>query len=140
MTDRELQKLNRRQLLQMLVEQVREAEKSKQELAETTTQLRELEQNYERLRKRLDQKDNRIHELTDTLRAERTKREIELREAGSIAEAALRLNGVFETAQKAADQYLYNIRLLREEAEENGQKAASGQESAGERYEGKEED
>lgn len=140
MTDRELQKLNRRQLLQMLVEQVREGEKSKQELAETTTQLRELEQNYERLRKRLDQKDNRIHELTDTLRAERTKREIELREAGSIAEAALRLNGVFETAQKAADQYLYNIRLLREEAEENGQKADSGQESAGERYEGKEED
>lgn len=126
MTDKELRRLGRRDLLQMLVEQVKITEKSRQELAETTEQLRELEQNYERLRKRLDQKDARIHELTDTLQAERTKREIELREAGSIAEAALRLNGVFETAQKAADQYLYNIRRLQEET--------------GERYEGKKED
>ena len=33
-------------------------------------------------------------------------------EAGSIAEAALRLNGVFEAAQAAADQYLENIRAI----------------------------
>ena len=125
MTDKELRKLSRRELLQMLVVQVRETGNAKQELAETTEQLRELEQNYERLRKRLDQKDARIHELVDTLQAERTKREIELEKAGSIAEAALRLNGVFEMAQKAADQYLYNIRLRQENAEE--------------RYEGKEE-
>lgn len=110
----------------MLVAQVRETGDTKQELEETTKQLRELEQNYERLRKRLDQKDARIHELVDTLQAERTKREIELEEAGSIAEAALKLNGVFEMAQKAADQYLYNIRLRRENTEE--------------RYEEKEED
>ncbi len=125
MTDKELRKLSRRELLQMLVVQVRETGDTKQELAETTEQLRELEQNYERLRKRLDQKDARIHELVDTLQAERTKREIELEKAGSIAEAALRLNGVFEMAQKAADQYLYNIRLRQENTEE--------------RYEGKEE-
>ena len=31
-------------------------------------------------------------------------------EAGSIAEAALRINRVFEAAQEAADQYLENIR------------------------------
>ena len=30
--------------------------------------------------------------------------------AGSIAEAALRVNGVFEAAQAAADQYLQSIR------------------------------
>lgn len=125
MMDKELRKLSRRELLQMLVVQVRETGDTKQELAETTEQLRELEQNYERLRKRLDQKDARIHELVDTLQAERTKREIELEKAGSIAEAALRLNGVFEMAQKAADQYLYNIRLRQENTEE--------------RYEGKEE-
>ena len=125
MMDKELRQLSRRELLQMLVVQVRETGDTKQELAETTEQLRELEQNYERLRKRLDQKDARIHELVDTLQAERTKREIELEKAGSIAEAALRLNGVFEMAQKAADQYLYNIRLRQENTEE--------------RYEGKEE-
>ncbi len=123
MTDKELRRLSRRDLLRMLVEQVKETEKSGQELEETAAELEELKKNYERLRKRLDQKDIRIHELMDTLQTERTKRAIELKEAGSIAEAALRLNGIFEAAQKAADQYLYNIRLLQ-----------------GERYEGKEKD
>ena len=35
-----------------------------------------------------------------------------LSEAGSIAEAALRLNGVFEAAQAAADQYLDSVRAM----------------------------
>ena len=141
MTDRELRRLNRRDLLRILVEQVKETEKSKLELEEVTARLEELDQNYERLRKRLDQKDLRIHELTDILQAERTKREIELREAGSIAEAALRLNGVFEAAQKAADQYLYNIRFPNKEKSTGDSKNEPGgiQEDTGERYEGKEE-
>jgi len=53
--------------------------------------------------------------------------------AGSIAEAALQLNGVFEAAQEACDQYTANIRaryseieercrLLEEETEEKCQK------------------
>ena len=37
-------------------------------------------------------------------------REIRLSHSGSIAEAALRLNGVFEAAQAAADQYLDNMK------------------------------
>lgn len=37
-------------------------------------------------------------------------REIRLSHSGSIAEAAMRLNGVFEAAQRAADQYLENVR------------------------------
>ena len=46
---------------------------------------------------------------------EETKQKLEDRrlmeqEAGSIAEAALRINKVFEAAQQAADQYLENIR------------------------------
>lgn len=36
--------------------------------------------------------------------------------AGSLAEAAMRLNGVFEAAQKAADQYLENIRHMQQPA------------------------
>lgn len=39
-------------------------------------------------------------------------RQIKTDEAGSIAEAALKLNGVFEAAQAAADQYLENIKRL----------------------------
>ena len=34
--------------------------------------------------------------------------------AGSIAEAALKLNGVFEAAQAAADQYLTSVRAAEE--------------------------
>jgi hypothetical protein len=35
-----------------------------------------------------------------------------LDKAGSIAEAALQLNDVFELAQKAADQYLENVKKI----------------------------
>ena len=53
----------------------------------------------------------------DTLEAEleEVKKQLESRdilisESGSIAEAALKLSGIFEDAQKAADMYLNNIR------------------------------
>ena len=48
-------------------------------------------------------------ELAEAEKKLRDRRIAEL-EAGSIAEAALKLNGVFEAAQAAADQYLENIR------------------------------
>ena len=41
-----------------------------------------------------------------------SRRRILLEKAGSIAEASLQLNGVFEAAQKAADQYVENIQSL----------------------------
>lgn len=52
-------------------------------------------------------------QLTDANRR-LTNREIKLKHAGSIAEAALRLNGIFEAAQAAADQYLDSIAKLTE--------------------------
>lgn len=112
MTDKELHRLSRRDILQLMLAQGKETEELRQVKAELEQQLEELTQNYERLKKRLDYKDEQIHQLQDTLEKERTNRRIELEEAGSIAEASLRLNGLFETAQKAADQYLYNIRRL----------------------------
>ena len=42
-------------------------------------------------------------------------RALALSEAGSIAEAAIRINGVFEAAQRAAEQYLMNVRKLSEQ-------------------------
>lgn len=55
----------------------------------------------ERLRAELEQAEQKLR-----------SRQILLREAGSIAEASLRLNEVFESAQKAADQYLLNVKRL----------------------------
>ncbi len=78
MTDKELKKLNRAELLEILLAQTKEFE--------------ELKSQFERLKKK--SKD----------------RQIAINEAGSIAEAALKLNGVFEAAQRAANQYLENIK------------------------------
>ncbi len=44
-------------------------------------------------------------------------KEIAIDNAGSIAEAALEVNGVFETAQQACQQYLDNIQRLSEKQE-----------------------
>lgn len=42
-------------------------------------------------------------------------RRIEIEDAGTLAEAALRLNGIFEAADRAARQYLENVRRVSEE-------------------------
>lgn len=110
MTNKELQKLGRRELLQLLLNQAKETERLTGELAEAQAQLQELNETYERLRERLNHKDERIHELEETLAAEREKREADLEDVGSIAEAALKLHGVFDAAQQAADFYLRSIR------------------------------
>lgn len=80
MTNRDLKRLSREVLLEMLLEQSREVERLKQ---------RNLE-----------------------LEKELESRRIMIRNAGSIAEAALQLNRIFETAQRAADQYLENVQSL----------------------------
>lgn len=88
MTEKELRRLSRMDLLEMLLEQSKEVEWLRAEL--------------ETVKKQLE--DRRIME----------------QEAGSIAEAALRLNKVFEAAQQAADQYLENIRT-QAESSQNGE-------------------
>ena len=55
--------------------------------------------------------EKRIEELERELAAAREEladKRIRIEQSGSIAEAALRLNGIFEAAQAAADQYLWN--------------------------------
>jgi len=53
----------------------------------------------------------------DQMQEQLDSRQIKISEAGSIAEAALQLNGVFEAAQNAAAQYLDNIKRFSEESE-----------------------
>lgn len=128
MADKELRKLKRRELLQMLLVQCEESERLQEELDEITAEHEAMAESYERLKvklnvkdERLNQKDERIAELTREIEEMKASREIELAEAGSIAEAALRLNGIFEAAQQAADQYLMNVRRL-SEAEQGDEK------------------
>ena len=46
-------------------------------------------------------------------------RELRLSSAGSIAEAALQVNGVFEAAQAAADQYLVSVKAAAADVEKS---------------------
>lgn len=109
MTDKELQKLGRRDLLQLLLDQAQEAEQLRQELSAANGRMGEMEETYERLRERLNDKDAQIQELSQSLQMEQEDRISSFTEVGSITEAALRLNGVFDAAQKAADLYLQKV-------------------------------
>ena len=83
MTERELKKLSRADLLELLLNERRENERLRQQLEEAEQKLED--------------------------------RRIQLEQAGSIAEAALQLNGVFAAAEAAAEQYLDSVRSLTEE-------------------------
>ena len=54
----------------------------------------------------------------EELRQQLAQRELKLQKAGSIAEAAMSLNQVFEAAQQAADQYLQSVYANCGDAEE----------------------
>lgn len=86
MTDKELKRLNRSELLQILLEQSIEIEKLQQQLAAAQQAL--------------------------------AQREVKIAEAGTLAEAALRLNTIFADADAAAALYLDNIRRLEAEYKE----------------------
>ena len=77
MTDQELRKLSRNDLLELMIEQAKE---------------------IERLREELDAANQKLND-----------RKIVIDNAGSLAEAALQLNGVFSAAQEACAQYMDNV-------------------------------
>ena len=86
MTKKELRKLNRKDLLQMLIDQSQEVEVLQNKLDEAQAALE--------------------------------NRTIAIDQAGSIAEAALQLSGIFQASPDASQQYLDNIRQLSQRQEE----------------------
>ena len=85
MSELEMKKLGRRELLDVLADR---------------------EDEIDRLRLKLVELERKM-----------ANREVRISRAGSIAEAALALNHVFENAEKAAAQYLENIQRLSGEQE-----------------------
>lgn len=85
MTEKEMRRLSRADLLEMLIDQSTELESLREKLSAAEAAL--------------------------------AKREIAIDTAGSIAEAALQLNGIFESAQASCQQYIENIKLLSERQE-----------------------
>ena len=83
MADSDLRKINRKELLELLIASEKENDQLKERLQQQAVQLQ--------------------------------SRDLQIKNAGSIAEAALALNGVFESADKAAAQYLENIKRCSEQ-------------------------
>jgi len=59
----------------------------------------------------LTKENDLLRERNDELEAQLQDRMLIISETGTLAEAALRLNGVFKAAQDACDQYTYNMQL-----------------------------
>lgn len=78
MTAKELKKLSRKDLLEILLAQSKQMQLLQQQLEEAQAQIQ--------------------------------SRKLEVEQAGSIAEAAMKVNGVFEAAEAAGQQYLENIK------------------------------
>lgn len=131
MVEKELKKLRRQELLKLLLDQSKEASELQKDYEESERQIRNLEDSNGRLSFKLEEKDALIEKLQGRLekkerqirdiRAEisvwKFNRDSELKVSEDLAEAALRLNGLFKMAQQAADQYLYNIRQRCEDTE-----------------------
>lgn len=93
MTDKELRKLSRGELVEMLLQQSQE---------------------IRLLRKQLQSAEAALE-----------KRIITILESGSMAEAALKLSGVFEAADMACQSYIENIQRMSSEMEEKHEKTQS---------------
>ena len=60
---------------------------------------------------------DKVNEEKKALESELTDKRLRLRNAGNIADAALEINNCFQSAQNAAEQYLNEIKAMREETE-----------------------
>lgn len=89
MEQKDLKRLSRADLLEMLVDQ--------------SAELQRMQMKYEAAQRALEQ------------------RTIMIDKAGSIAEAALQLNGVFEAAQASAQQYIDSVEALAQRKEDEAE-------------------
>lgn len=89
MTRKEMKRLRRDELLEMLIEQTKRGDALEEEMAQLRTQLQD--------------------------------RQLAIEEAGTLADAALQLNAIFEAADSAAAQYLENVRTLTQRQKETAQ-------------------
>lgn len=107
MTAKELKRMSRGDLLELLLTVTRENEHLREQLS--------------LLQQKLDD------------------RAIEIENMGSLAEAVMKLNGVFEAAQAACDQYTENTRLrcekMQEDTKRNCQRMVAAAERMKRKYE-----
>ena len=97
MTERELKRMSRTEILELLLSQTNRIEELEEKLKEATA---------------------KAQEATEQIQ----DRQIKIDQAGSIAEASLQLSGIFQDAQVAADLYLENIKKMEEDTKNQSDK------------------
>ncbi len=121
MTEKEFRKLKALDLIQMLLTQSNEVSAQQEELDRMDIRLELLfsendiikaklndrDAMTELIKQKLNESDERIRELEKEVKSLYSDRIIELEEAGSLVQAALELNKIFEAAQKEAERYMY---------------------------------
>ena len=75
---------------------------------------------------------DKLTEQNQELERELADKRIRLKNAGNIADAALEMNNCFRSAQNAAEQYLNEIKAIREETEAQRQKILAQAKAAAE--------
>ncbi len=123
MTEKEFRKLKTLDLIQILLRQSAEVAEQQKDLDGMSAQLELLlEENEiikaklddrdamtEVIKKNLDESDECIRVLEEEVKNLYSDRQITLKETGSLVQAALELNKIFELAQREAEQYIYNV-------------------------------
>ncbi len=66
---------------------------------------------------------NRLEKENAELKSKLNEREIKIKNAGSIAEAALSLNEIFRKADDAASDYILSAKLMKEKAQKELEEA-----------------
>lgn len=123
MAEKGLQQLNRRELLKLLLIQCEEMERMQKEYSEMKSDLKTFMESYERLKgklnvkdERLNQKDAKIAELTGLV--EELRAEMDRSPKGEMLnEAAQQLNKIFEDAAKQAEHYLKSLQAVKSTGE-----------------------
>lgn len=100
MTEKELKKLSRVELLELLVEQTERCEELESKLAVKEQELAEAE--------------SKLAEAEQELK----NQSLNVKEVGTLAEACLKVNKIFEAADAAAMQYLANIKVYDDKKKE----------------------
>lgn len=85
MTEKELRKMNRRQLLELLMLQTRRNEELENKVVDAERRLADMKRQL-------------------------NEGQLSVASVGTLAEAAMKINGVFEAADAAAKQYLENVK------------------------------
>ncbi len=140
MTEKELHKLKRHDLLVLLVAQGKEAAELQEQLGQTQralaemtalserlkTRLNEKDEQIERLKERLNEKDGQIERLKERLDGKdariailekqieelHTGRFYETESAASLREISYRLELMLRAAQKAANRYMEKVQAM----------------------------